>query len=139
MTPNAFIGRTTCPTEVELQSALGPAKTVWDRLIADLAAEHEVKNQEWKCYSVKAGWSLRLLRGKRTIVWLSPCQGCVRVAFVLGDRAVEAARESGLPARVLRLIDEAEKYPEGTGVRLEIKTLRDLAAVKKLAMIKLAN
>ena len=106
---------------------------------ACMAAQLGVPVQEWNSYSVKAGWSLRLKRAKRTIVWMSPCEGCFRVMFILGDKAVAAARQSGLPARVLRLIDEADKYPEGTGIRLLIKTPRDLPSVKKLAAIKLAN
>jgi hypothetical protein len=61
------------------------------------------------------------------------------VAFVLGDKAVEAARQSKLPKAVMKIIDEAPRYPEGTGVRLEIAARKDLAAVKKLAAVKLAN
>ncbi len=34
MGQNAFIGRNEEPTEEELAVALGPAKTVWDRLLA---------------------------------------------------------------------------------------------------------
>ena len=139
LTPNAFIGSTVRPSEADLEKALGDAKCAWDSLIADLAAEHGVSTQEWKSYSSKAGWSLRLLRGKRTIVWLAPCAGRFRVAVILGDRAVQAARRCGLPARVLKSLDEAEKYPEGTGLRLEVKGMRDLPAVKKLAVVKLEN
>jgi hypothetical protein len=137
--PNAFVGSKEPPSGADLARALGSAKPVWDRLIAELAAEQEIATQEWKSYSPKAGWALRLLRGKRTIVWLAPCEGCFRVAFILGDRAVAAARESRLPARVLRLIDRAPKYPEGTGVRFEIRNLKDIPALKKLALIKLQN
>src|ERR1035441_8539235 len=86
--PNAFIGRAGKPTEADLAEALGPLKPVWDELLADLAAEHGVTVQEWTSYSAKAGWSLRLKRGKRTIVWMAPCEGCFRVAFVLGDKAL---------------------------------------------------
>jgi len=136
---NAFIGRATAPTDADLVKALGSAKPVWDRLLADLAARFDGKNREWKCYSAKAGWSLRLLRGKRTILWMAPCEGCFRVAFALGERAVTAAHESGLPAWLLRTIDEAEKYPEGRAVRLHIKSPKDLTAVEKLAAVKIAN
>jgi len=137
--PNAFIGSRQKPADAALAAALGSAKPAWDQLIASLAADHGVTIQEWKSYSAKAGWSLRLLRGKRTIVWLAPCEGCFRVAFILGEKAVAAARQGGVPAPLLRLIDEAEKYPEGTGIRLHVKALKDLPAVKKLAEIKLAN
>ena len=95
--------------------------------------------QEWKSYSVKAGWSLRLKRGKRTILWLGPCAGCFRVMFILGDKAVLAARQSGLSTRALRALDQAERYPEGTGMRLLIKGPREIPTVKKLAVVKLEN
>ena len=36
-------------------------------------------------------------------------------------------------------LDAAPKYPEGTGVRLRVRAIRDVAALKKLAAIKLAN
>jgi len=139
LAPNAFIGRHESPTDADLSVALGPAKSVWDRLVAEMATDYDVAIQEWRCYSIKAGWSLRLKRGKRTIVWMSPCQDCFRVGFILGDKAVQAARQGGLSARVIQLIDEAEKYPEGTGIRLHIKGPKDLAEVKKLAVIKLQN
>jgi hypothetical protein len=139
MLTNAFIGMPEKPTEDELAAALGPAKVIWDRLVADLAHDHGVDLQEWNSYSRKAGWSLRLKQKKRTIVWLSPCQDCFRVMFILGDRAVEVARRSKFPQRVIRILDEAPWYPEGTGVRMNVKGPRDIAVVKKLAVIKLEN
>ena len=139
MEANAFIGKVKKPTEEELAAALGPAKAVRDRFIAELAGENGVDGEEWSCYSRKAGWSLRLKRKKRTIVWLAPCQGCFRVAFILGDKAMKAARECPLPKRVMKILEEAPKYPEGTGVRIAVKGAKDIAVLKKLAAIKLAN
>lgn len=135
MSPNAFIGSAQPPTDDELSVQLGAARALWDELLAQLA----LPVQEWHSYSKKAGWSLKLKLGDRTIVYLAPCHGSFRVAFVLGAKAVEAARQSKLPKSVIKLIDEAPRYAEGTGVRLEIKTRKDLAAVKKLAEVKLAN
>ena len=135
MSPNAFIGRTKPPTDEELSTELGAARVLWDELLTELA----LPLQEWNSYSPKAGWSLKVKLKKRTIVYLAPCHGSFRVAFVLGDKAVEAARQSKLPKAVLKILDEAPRYPEGTGVRLEIAARRDLAAVKKLAEVKLAN
>jgi hypothetical protein len=121
MSPNAFIGRTQPPTDDELSAQLGAARALWDELLAELA----LPVQEWNSYSPKAGWSLKLKLGKRTIV--------------LGAKAVEAARQAKLSKAVRKIIDEAPRYPEGTGVRLEITARKDLAAVKKLAEVKLAN
>jgi hypothetical protein len=135
---NAFIGRTEKPSEAGLGEALGPAKAVWDELIAHMAAQG-VTTQEWKSYSIKHGWALRLLRGKRTILWLAPFAGCFEALFILGAKAVAAAKKSDLSTATLKVIEEAPKYPEGTGVRLLIKRPSDIPAVKKLAVIKLEN
>jgi hypothetical protein len=135
MSPNAFIGRTKPPTDEELSTELGAARALWDELLTELA----LPIQEWNSYSPKAGWSMKLKLKKRTILYLAPCHGSFRAAFVLGDKAMEAARQLKLPKAVLKIMDEAPRYPEGTGVRLEIAARKDLAAVKKLAEVKLAN
>lgn len=139
MLTNAFIDKPKKPTEEELAAVLGPAKALWDRLAADLARENGVDVQEWRSYSPKAGWSLRLKRKKRTIVWMSPFRGCFQVMFILGDRAVKAARQSKLPQRVIKIIDKAPRYPEGTGIRMNMRGPKDIAIVKRLAVIKLEN
>ena len=77
--PNAFIGREETPTDADLAAALGTAKPLWDRLIAEMAERHGVALQEWRSYSAKFGWALRLKRGKRTILWMAPCEGCCDV------------------------------------------------------------
>jgi hypothetical protein len=136
---NAFLGKAAQPSEADIERALGRAKPVWDQLIAELASEHGLTTREWKSYSAKYGWSLRLKRGKRTIVWLAPCAGFFQAIFILGGKALTAIRQTALPARVLRVIDEAPKNPEGTGVRVAIKGAKDIAVVKKLAAIKLQH
>jgi hypothetical protein len=138
MSANAFIGKAEQPTDEELAAELGAAKAVWDQLVSELAEHHEAAVREWNSYSRKAGWALRLKRQARTIVYLSPCRGCFVVSFALGDKALKAARESGLPPRVLKIIDEAKKYAEGTAVRLEVTGAKDIPIVRKLAAAKLA-
>jgi len=135
---NAFVNRAVQPTAQEVDTALGDSAEIWKQLV-DWLAEKGVADQEWQSISPKYGWSLRLKLKKRTIVYLSPCIGCFRVAFVLGDRAVAAARQSDLSKSTLKLLDEAPRYAEGTGVRLMVKGAKDLPAVRKLALIKLAN
>ena len=59
MLPNAFIGKSHPPTDAELADALGPARELWDQLLASLARQHKLTVREWNSYSPKAGWSLR--------------------------------------------------------------------------------
>ena len=136
---NAFINKPEPPTDADVAAALGPAKAAWDQFLAGLAGELGVDVHEWKCHSPKWGWSLRVKRKARTIVWLSPCAGGFNVAFIFGAKAVDAARHGTLPARIVKALNEAVKYPEGTGIRLHVKHAREVGALKKLAAIKLAN
>jgi len=135
MSPNAFIGRTKPPTDDELSVELGAVRALWDELLAELA----LPIQEWHSYSPKAGWSLKLKLGKRTILYLAPCHGTFRVALVLGAKAVLAARAAKLSKAVIKVIDEAPRYAEGTGIRFEVTARKDLAAIKTLTEVKLAN
>ena len=137
--PNAFIGRADQPTAPEIAEALGATAPLWKGLVSWLATEKGVDEEEWKSVSPKYGWALRLKLKKRTILYLGPCDGCFRVSFVLGDRAVAAARQNDLPAAVTKDLDEAPKYAEGTGVRLLVKRQKDLVGIRKLAEIKLAH
>ncbi len=137
--PNAFIGWTAAPTDAEVAAALGPIKPLWDAIAIDLAESLGLSVREWKSYSSKYGWALQLRRGKRNIVHLAPCQGCVRALLILGERAVAAARAANLGKAATRLLDEAPRYPEGTGLRFEIRRAADLPLLRKLAKIKLDN
>jgi hypothetical protein len=139
LTPNAFIGSLAAPMAGELTAALGPAIVHWDRLLTRLADELKLAGGEWHSYSPKAGWALRLKMKKRNVVYLAPCRGCFRVTFILGDRAVAAARQSTLPRRVVKLIEEGKRYPEGTAVRFDVTGDKDIAAIVKLASIKLQH
>ena len=82
-TVNAFIGKTTAPTEAEVDAALGSTAALWKQLV-DWMAEQGAAIQEWNSYSPKAGWALRLKVKKRNIVYLGPCAGCFRASFHSG-------------------------------------------------------
>ncbi|HET9305640.1 MAG TPA: DUF3788 family protein [Candidatus Sulfotelmatobacter sp.] len=136
--PNAFAGQKNPPTQAELALALGESQSLWQELVSTLKQEFQL-TEEWGSSSVKAGWSLRLQSKKRNIVYLAPGKGSFPASFALGDRAIAAARQSELPARMLKIIAEAKRYAEGTAVRMEVQKPEDVAAVKILAKIKLEN
>jgi hypothetical protein len=138
MSPNAFTGQPKRPTDAELAAALGKAKALWDKLVTELISEHGLKS-EWKSYSVKMGWGFRLKRKRRNIVHFGPRRDGFQAALIFGDKAMAEVRKAKWPQRIRMILNKAPRYPEGTGVRLEIKTARDIAAVTRLAGIKLAN
>jgi hypothetical protein len=136
---NAFIGKTKKPTPAEITKALGPAKSLWDQLLAELADQFELTDQEWTSYSPKHGWSLRMKRKKRNILYFVPCQCCFQIVFILGDKAIKATREIKLSKPFVKIIDEGKRYPEGTLIRFIVKKPKDIDFILKLTAVKLAN
>jgi hypothetical protein len=130
--PNAFIGRATKPRDADVAAALGSAKKLWDRVVAELEDEYELK-PEWNSFSVKYGWSLRMKKKDRNIVYLGAYQGGFAAQSILGAKALAVARQA-IPAEVFT---GAKKYPEGTAIRVEMRSAADVAVVKKLAAAKM--
>ncbi len=133
---NAFFGWKQKPSEEELLHVLGGSAKAWKKLLADLGGRYGGLG-EWHSYSPKAGWSLRVKAKERVIVYLSPSAGFFLASFALGERALTATKECGLPDSVLQVIETARKYAEGTAVRLEVRTLKDVSVVMKIAKCKL--
>ncbi|HXY20108.1 MAG TPA: DUF3788 family protein [Gemmatimonadales bacterium] len=127
------------PDERDIAKLLGRSRGLWERLRADLIAQLGPLSDHWAFSRATSRWSLRLKRNQRTVVYLVPRPGHFLASFALGEKACRAAQASGLPASVLSLIDEAPRYPEGRGVRLEVRTARDVGAVEALASLKMTN
>ncbi len=114
----------------QLLAGLGRARGRWDSLLAALD-DPDLTSREWK------GQALRLKRKERTILYLIPRKDSFQAAFVLGDRAVVAARKVALPDRIVAALNEAPRYAEGTGLRFEVLGPEDHAAIRTLLRIKL--
>ena len=139
MLTNAFIGASHAPTPRELTAALGASEKLWDKHLAELKEVCEIDSEEWNSYSPKAGWSLRLKHKGRVIVYLAPGQSEFLASFALGEKGIAEAKQSKLPPQVMKLIENAKRYAEGTAVRIEVRTAQDVATVKALAIAKRDN
>jgi hypothetical protein len=136
---SAFDDKSRPPADAELAATLGKASTHWDELRRLVASRFPPLSEDWGFSSQSTGWGLRLKQEKRTVLYMTPCRGHFLASFALGEKAVKAAHESTLPAPILEAIDGARKYAEGRGVRLVVKTARDVKNVERLAVIKMAH
>lgn len=139
MALSAFDDKAREPTKRDLKMTLGRSSVHWDDLIAYIASEYAPLNSKWNFAGAAWGWSLCLKQKKRTVLYMTPCKKYFYAGFVLGEKAVKAARHTDLPDTVLSLIDQAKKYAEGRAVRLEVRNKKDLQSAKALADIKMAN
>ena len=139
MALSAFDDRSHEPTADEVVQVLARSAARWHELIDHLTTEQAPLDASWTFAGANWGWSLRLKRGKRTILYLTPRRRHFLVGFALGEKAVAAAHQAHLPGAVLATIDGATKYAEGRAVRLEVRYKKDLEAVIRLAAIKMAR
>lgn len=139
MALSAFDDRSRPPKDDELAAVLGRGATNWNRLKDRVAARCGPVSEVWGWSGMNFGWGLRIKQRERVILYLTPCRGYFLASFALGEKAVEAARESRLPAGVLKAIEDAPKYAEGRGVRFEIRRASDVASIEALAVLKLAH
>jgi hypothetical protein len=136
---SVFVEKSSKPGDDELAKVLGRASALWIELKKLIAQQHDPVAEEWVYSGKNYGWSLRLKQKKRAVMYMTPGERFFRVAYAFGEKAVQAALQSDLPASVLDLINSAPKYPEGRGIRMEVKTKEDVRMALKLAEIKMAN
>ena len=127
------------PNESQLKGVLGKTFQLWNNVRQYVSDKYSPTDEEWNFAGKNYGWSLRLKRKKRTILYLIPCKEFFLTAFVLGEKAVAAAQKSRLPKSILDMIKSARKYGEGRGIRIEVKQPKDIENVKRLTEIKMGN
>jgi hypothetical protein len=136
---SAFADKSQVPQAAELQEVLGRSYSRWRELIEHLEEKYAPLTVSWGFAGAKWGWSLRLKQKKRTVLYMTPRERHFTAGFAIGEKAVEAAYATPLDNSLLALIEAAPKYPEGRGVRLEVRTKKDVESVKQLAAVKMAN
>jgi hypothetical protein len=136
---SAFGDKTNPPTAAELRSTLGPVAGAWGDLIRHVGLTYPTAVEQWNFAGAKYGWSLRLKKGERVVLYLIPQSGRFLVGIVLGAKTVAAALREELPADVLRSIAEAPRYAEGTGLRLPVEDRAALPAIERLTALKMAT
>jgi hypothetical protein len=70
---------------------------------------------------------------------MTPCEGHFLASIALGEKAVQAAHNIGLPNSIMQAIDSARKYAEGRGIRLKVTSARDVRNIEKVAVIKMST
>jgi Protein of unknown function (DUF3788) len=134
-----FDDRAKQPEDADLARVLKRSFVFWNELKTRIASKFTPLSIEWGFAGKAYGWSLRLKHKKRTVLYMTPCEGHFLASFALGEKAVNAAHHSDLPTSVLQVIDTAKKYAEGRGVRLEVRNAKDVRHVETLAVIKMST
>jgi hypothetical protein len=133
---SAFDDPARSPAPAAVGRCLGEVAPLWAELVAHVAGTCPPLDEVWNFAGANFGWSLRLKRADRILVYLTPQDGRFLVGLVLGEKAVAVAAEKGLPPAVLALLDAAPRYAEGRGIRLTIAPGDGLDTVRHLVALK---
>lgn len=138
MALSAFDDKGHRPEAAELAAVLAGSAPLWFRLVTHLGESYPPITEEWGFTGAKYGWSLRLKRKDRVVLYLTPQAGRCLAGVVLGEKAVAAALGRGLSARAAALVEAAPRYAEGRGIRVEVAGQDDAAVVEELVAAKMA-
>ena len=139
MALSVFDDKAKQPEDTDLARVLKRSFASWNKLKALIASRFPPLSVDWGFAGKTYGWGLRLKQKKRTVLYMTPCEGHFLASFALGEKAVAAAHISDLPTTVLQFIDSAKKYAEGRGVRLKVRNAKDVRYVETLAVIKMST
>lgn len=139
MAASIFEDKSKPPNDRSLGRILKDTKPIWQQVLTHLQQEYGDIHKEWKHYSKKSGWVLKVIQKKRTVFYLIPHDGHFDLSFIFGDKAVVAAEKSALPKKLIEKLRAAKKYIEGRGLSVPVKSPRALKSIKTLVAIKLTN
>lgn len=139
MTLSAFGKGSAAPTDADLRIVLGRAYPSWDKLLAGIRERISPIAEVWAYTNTSTGWGLRLRHKERVILYMTPQQAQFLVSCVLGEKAVAAAQATRLPAAIRHAVAASPRYAEGRGVRVVVKSARQIPGLVALAQIKWHN
>lgn len=125
------------PTASDLAATIGKSTSLWKTIVTEIAKAHSPIDEVWNFAGAKFGWSLRLRKRDRVILYLIPQTNGFLAGIVLGEKAVEAAREAHIREDVRTMIDAARPYAEGRGIRLPVTNGDDVKVVLDLVALKM--
>jgi hypothetical protein len=123
------------PSDAQVRRSLGPAVAAWDAFL-DPARK---RTREWKAYGKNDPWSVRVNEGKRTVLWLVPQEGVLRIAVIVGEKAVARGLAGPLSQRLKRELRKAPAYPEGRVIRFRMKSGARVRDVERLIDLKVGR
>ncbi|BDU73056.1 DUF3788 family protein [Mesoterricola silvestris] len=124
------------PDESELATVLGPALPVWREMLAAAETVHAPLARIWRSAKTAFGRMCLLQHKGRTLLYLTPDEGKVWVAVVLGERSYQQAMAGTLPGAIKELLAQARPYVEGRGIRFPVDREGEGPVVAELMRVK---
>lgn len=127
------------PTDNDLVENLGDTYDLWKQIYDFVLIKYPNGLPEWNHPGKKYGWSFRIKDKRRAIIYFLPRDKYFKVAFVFGQKATDIVLSSDISLDIKTELEQATKYAEGRGIRIDVKNDLILPDIKRLIEIKLDN
>ena len=134
-----FPDKVVLPSDKDLIEKLGTTHKQWTQIQGYVLDKYPTGLSEWSFPGKKYGWSFHIKDKKRAIIYFLPRDNYFKVAFVFGLKAVQAVLNSDINEEIRIELEQATKYAEGRGIRIEVKDERNTEDIKKLVDIKMTH
>ena len=135
MAPTVFMNADRAPTEPEIRRALGPVAGLWDSLGSWIEESYGVE-PTFVPPSRNYGWDVKYRKAGRTLVSLTPDEGCFTVLVVLGAAETEAARKLELGEHVRAIFEDAKQFHDGRWLFVPVASEQDVQDIEELLVLK---
>jgi hypothetical protein len=122
MSKSVFDNKLIVPNDEILKNELGSGRLFFDRITGHIESVYGKITPEWKFYGKSSGWILKLQTDRKNVMFVIPQKGSLIVAITLGEKAIIAALDSGLPNRIKEDFKAAKKYVEGRTIQIVVDT-----------------
>lgn len=125
------------PEQKDLMTALGTSYELWTQIEKFVMEQYPAGLAEWNYPGKKYGWSYRIKDKKRAIIYFLPREKYFKVGFVFGQKATDEIMDSTISSDIKTELEQATKYAEGRGIRIDVNNSSKLHDIKQLIEIKL--
>ncbi len=133
-----LLDKSIIPDDLKLNETLGKSFDLWVELKNVVKNEIGVVSEEWKFYSAKSGWTMKLIYKKKNLFFFSPYKKYFLISFVFGKKGEEQVLNSGVDERIKTDLSNAVKYVEGKGVAIEVRTKKNIKDILEMVKIKIS-
>ncbi len=136
MAIGVFVSKEQEPIDEMVKQALHLNFALWQDVIGYLKEQYGTIESEWKFYSKKSGWCLKIASEKRNLLFLLPCDNYFIATVNMGESVREKVLSADIGKKSKELIKDAKVYMEGISVPFSVHNEIDLNEVKSILYIR---
>ena len=136
MATSIFDNKEIVPNDEDLEDVLKSSLDTFNSLVSYLEKEYGSLNKEWKFYSKKAGWTLRISGEKRNLLFISPNDDYFIATVNMSVNVSKIVLDLDISDNTKNLIKEAKIYAEGISILIEVRKQEDLEDIKTILNVR---